>query len=52
MLRKDNLKTIYPKMNSWESAEEDEEGGGGEKSLRLRCRSIQKLKINVCVTKK
>lgn len=35
MLRKDNLKTIYPEMNSCESAEEDEEGGRGEKSLKL-----------------
>lgn len=35
MLRKDNLRTIYPKMNSCESAEEDEEGGSGAKSLKL-----------------
>lgn len=36
MLREDNLKTIYPKMNSCESAEEEEEEGGrGEKSLKL-----------------
>lgn len=31
MLRKDNLKTIYPKMNSRESAEEEVKGEG-EKS--------------------